>query len=492
MKKFTLSTLGTLNKRKEDNLYISLKEWFIKILPIYTFDKYKSIIINNKKYFSEIISSLIIYSLFLIFLYYILYTFINIKNIKYEIVFEYTKKQHLTINEIRKYSPSIIQYKNKIYILDGKGNIINTFEKVDNDFFKKIKFFDYYIAFYNYDFIIGFKIKDYYIYIDFFTEFYQFLKVFSIMIWLLMLGTIIILFEILKNENKKTLLKLANTESMATNNSMIILTENIHHELNTPFAIIENKHNKMKKNILRFVKFQCSFLGVNIKNIKDVLKCEKCNQRPEIIEVVKNILDDDEYIQIALKQMNGILENMRDFKKLRNSNGNKTIYDIIEGSIKILKATQNSDFNYEIDEEFKNYKLNHSSKMKNSDLISVLLNHFKNSLEANAITIKIYIDKRKINSYGFDGKYLYFIIEDDGNGIDKKSQNKIFDMDYSSKDENSTIGLRGNGMYLNKNLLNVFGGDSILLWSEKNVGTKFLIKVPAVEAKKKLKKIDKG
>ena len=430
-------------------------------------EKYINTIKYNKDFFIEIIISLLLFSLFSVVFYYIIYSFFNINESFYKINYMYNKDEKNLKYVYKEVKPRLV-YKEKekeILYFDEKGNIIY---KLHNKFDKGFHIYNYYISFNKTKIYIGIKLKkDVYIYKNIFDDIYMFLRIFSILVYVMILGNLIVLIEILNNENKKTLLKLANTESLATNNSMVILTENIHHELNTPLSVIENKYAKLKKEIEKLLINECGARG---KTLDDILKyCDNKN----VLNFIKTFKDIDYYMDISRSQIEGILDNMRDFKKLRFSNGNKTIYDIIEGSVKILKVTYNSFFESEIDERFKYFRINHKSKMKNSDLINILLNHIKNSLEAESSIIKIYIYKE-------ERKYLNFIIEDDGNGIPKEIMKHIYSENVSSKNLNNSVGLRGNGMFLNKNLLQIFGGDEEVLWSEEGKGTKFLIKIPIV------------
>ena len=142
---------------------------------------------------------------------------------------------------------------------------------------------------------------------------------------------------------------------------------------------------------------------------------------------------------------------MKGFKHLRYSNGNKTLADIIDGGFKIINIS-NTNFDYEVDEKLMGYSL--SSTLKNADLLSILLNHFKNSLEANASKIYVLFSSYK------DGKINIRII-DNGLGIPEEARSKIFKANFSTKIGDS--GVRGNGMYLNKHIMNTTGGDIKLI-----------------------------
>lgn len=411
--------------------------------------------------------SLFFYSVIIVVFYYIIFTFLNISKIKQETTYNLIKTNSKVETFYQKILPQVVYHNGEIFLFDKKGNIV--YKLHNKNFNTGFKFKNFYFSFFNFNFLIGFKIKGYYFYLDFFKNIYIFLKVFSFIIYLLFFGSFLVLLEIIQNENKKTLLKLANAEALATNNSMVLLTENIHHELNTPLEVLENKYKKIEKEISKYFQKQCQ----NSQNLS-LPQLKKCLKKEEDKKFLQTIIDSDFFIETSISQIGGILENMRDFKKLRFSNGNKTIFELVDGSVKILKATFNSDFLVTIDEELKKYKINHETKMKNSDFINVFINHLKNSLEAESTLIEIKFFKFEKNS-------LEILIKDDGNGIPKKLIPWIYSMNKSSKNGKDTIGLRGNGMFLNKHLLKAFGGDESLFYTEKNKGTTFLVKIPALK-----------
>jgi sensor histidine kinase regulating citrate/malate metabolism len=165
---------------------------------------------------------------------------------------------------------------------------------------------------------------------------------------------------------------------------------------------------------------------------------------------------------------------MASFKQLRYSNGNKTIYDLVEGAAKILNVTIDTPFELEIDEKLKMYRADHKTGLKNADLINIFINHFKNSVEANATKIQVFEENLK-------GHYLLLNIKDNGNGIPKEFVSDIFTPNKSTK--NDFVGLRGNGLFLNQNLLKQFGGDIKLKKTEEGKGTEFVLKIPIEKIK---------
>lgn len=102
---------------------------------------------------------------------------------------------------------------------------------------------------------------------------------------------------------------------------------------------------------------------------------------------------DFQFIRLAIEQQAATLDKMRKFKHVKYSNGNRTIYDIVDGALQTISIS-NSGFVYHLDKELENYKIkpNGDKTLKNVDLLMAFLNHFKNSLEAKASTIVVNID----------------------------------------------------------------------------------------------------
>lgn len=277
------------------------------------------------------------------------------------------------------------------------------------------------------------------------------------LISLISLTSVFIFFLILSlNRERSIALKsLAGNEAILTNKSFILITENIHHELNTPLEVIDNKLEKIHSVISEYVS----------------RKNPQHNKRD--IDIKLNSLEEDfHFIKQSSEQIYSVLEKTRGFKHLRYSNGNKSIYDIVEGAFKIMSIS-NSNFKYQIDPKLKKYKLNYSivKDFKNADLLNIVLNHIKNSLEANSNKIHIIFNN-------YNKKLLSFSIIDNGNGVKENLKKHIFSPNFSTKAEYDNV-IRGNGLYLNKSILNGSQGDVILLDSTQ-YGATFQIKISVI------------
>lgn len=271
----------------------------------------------------------------------------------------------------------------------------------------------------------------------------------SIFMFLNILFFVYPIYRIAKKENENTLLGIAGNEALLLNKSMIMITENIHHELNTPLDVIDNKVEKINRLINRYL---IESKQNNRKIDKDLLQSE----------------EDFRFIKNSSEQIYSILERMRGFKNLRYSNGNKTIYDIAIEAFKMLTVSDSS-YDSHVDVNLKKYKIG-NTKLKNADLLSVFINHIKNSAEASSRNISIVLS-------GVDNGFASILIIDDGTGL-AISENDVFLPNVSTK-HGSDIIVRGNGMYLNKFLMKSVKGDIKIEQSE--TGTTFKLCVPVSE-----------
>lgn len=230
-------------------------------------------------------------------------------------------------------------------------------------------------------------------------------------------------------------------ESALYTQSLIILTENLHHELNTPLAVIDNKIAKIKKYVMPH--------EIN-KNTRDILGHD--------FRLVKSSVD----------QITDILNKMKKFKVLKRG-GNICIYNVIETTFNVLLVTQAEKVSFEIDPALKDFKIN-DKYIRNGELTSIILNLIKNSVEAQSTSIKISTDTPpKLNS----GK-INIYVADNGNGIPHNNKKKIFEENFSTKIK----GKVGNGLFVSKFLLEADGG-SIKLIDTSPSGTIIRITVPA-------------
>jgi len=321
--------------------------------------------------------------------------------------------------------------------------------------------------------------------------------------------TIIFFIYEIKLSRRKTL-DVINTSSILREKNMQILTENIHHELNTPVAIIQGAVLKLEQSLKKQYEYS-----------------KTCSQKCALTTQFKNI--DFDLIYSSIDQIDTVLQRMSNFKNLKYSNGNKTILNILNYSANSMNIYKSAYFEIKIDEKFDYWSLKHGDGfLKNEDLLNIISNHLRNSIEASAtkIILQMKITKGKKPNYY---KLMHIFITDNGTGIrdpetglllsPNKYQN-IFKDYYSSKNKNGKSkirnsqgflldslfiiitkikklliqfkiiseepeeeNVRGVGLYLNKELLRDNHGD-LKLRETSEKGTVFEIIVPVVKAKK--------
>lgn len=277
------------------------------------------------------------------------------------------------------------------------------------------------------------------------------------------------LFISIRNEKENAIRQNAGNEALLANKSMIMITENIHHELNTPLEIIDNKIEKIHRVIDDYLIGEFEFFQKHEGDLKNVemsrYDWEQDEKRDINTRLIK-LTPDFEFIKTASEQIYNILEKMKGFKHMRYSNGNKTVADIFEGAFKIISIS-NSNYTHDIDERLKSFSIE-SNSFRNADLLGIAINNIKNSIEATASKVLIVYA-------GFDNGFLKLRVIDNGAGIPKGAEKKIFDPNFSTKSNDNSI--RGNGMYLNRQIIRQGGGDTKVLETSSS-GTTIELIIP--------------
>jgi signal transduction histidine kinase len=249
----------------------------------------------------------------------------------------------------------------------------------------------------------------------------------------------------------KDLLRFSDEKTTLSNLITTVLTENLHHELKTPLAAISS---------------EIMYIEDDINNILEERNCLSCKMYLE-----NNPLHNFENIKTNLAIIYNIIETMKMSKIIKHSNGSKSIYDVVDSASRIMLITSKvKNFNIEIEEDLKNYSLN---GFRNEDLLNILINHFKNSIEACSTKIVVK------NLEGIKNNMLKFYIIDNGNGIPKHAIDKIYELHFSTKPVSEKDSTRGVGLFLSREILRQYGKGDERLYSTSKEGTIFEISVPA-------------
>jgi len=233
-------------------------------------------------------------------------------------------------------------------------------------------------------------------------------------------------------------------------NSLMLMSENINHEINTPLTVLNNKIEALK-NV--FSSVACPFSEVCITG-KDDFRLSPVIKRMNLEYMFNTMVE-------SIAQIGAVTTRIKELKQIKYSENHKPIYEIFKTAMDILQVSQNDKFSYEIPEELKEFKLS-KGVLSDSDLLGIILNHITNSIEANSTFIKIHIKKYSQEHFRF-GTLLKILILDNGNGIPKNIVKKIYNTNFSSKGND-----RGNGLSINKFIMSRGGGEiNLIETSEK-------------------------
>lgn len=271
-----------------------------------------------------------------------------------------------------------------------------------------------------------------------------------------------------KHEKELMLANIAGNEALLMNKSMIMITENIHHELNTPLEVIDNKidkiHGAIEHYLIKEYEYYLENSDIPENEQLSRYEYEKSEKRAINKQLVK-LTEDFDFIKVSSEQIYNILEKMKGFKHLRYSNGNKSIKNIIDGAFKMVQIS-NTNYEYDVSKRLEDFTLKPGT-LKNADVLNVFINHIKNSLEANANQVLVLLSK-------IEDEFIKVRIIDNGNGIKETNIKDIFKPNFSTKEG---TGIRGNGMYLNQHLLKL-GGGSVRVVNSTPSGTTIELILP--------------
>lgn len=238
-------------------------------------------------------------------------------------------------------------------------------------------------------------------------------------------------------------------------NSLMLMSENINHEINTPLCVL---HNKIETLNGIFSSVSCPFSTNCGGCVGDDFRNSPIIKRLNLSYIFKTMRE-------SINQIGAVTKRIKELKQIKYSENHKPIYEIFKTAMDILYVAQNDQFSYEIPEDLKLFKLK-DGILTDSDLLGIILNHITNSIEAHSTFIKIHINRYSKDHFRF-GSTLKVLILDNGNGIPKHLVNKIYNTNFSSKGTG-----RGNGLSVNQFVM-TRGGGEIKLIETSEKGTIF-------------------
>jgi len=262
---------------------------------------------------------------------------------------------------------------------------------------------------------------------------------------------------VLAIERDECLSSLHDKESDLQHNILFNITANINHEVNSPLIVVKSVVDELK---------------YELKNLEsEIVRCAGRRTCEPIEEFKVNM---DELMDLASESVIAIESAIRplsDYKSIKFTNGDRSVFMLVDIAIKMLRRTNISTFNnINIDPELNKYSISHENDMSNGFFLKLMINHIKNSLEAGSTKLTIKLHKR-------DRKYLYIYIIDDGSGITPNMVEKIYNANVTTK-ANLTEYRRGVGLYLSKLLITKkYNGDDTFISSIPGRETIFCVKV---------------
>jgi signal transduction histidine kinase len=304
------------------------------------------------------------------------------------------------------------------------------------------------------------KVEDTYIEISLLSHARYHIELFTVYIPLMLVLFSIFLYRLLKDEMFYAML-----HKNTIVNDMEIMTairvgENTAHEIRTPLDVLTSKLHKIRETINGYILVEKVYLD-SITTIPE--------DRKRRHGQLKTLEEDFKLMDMSLTHIADQVDTMSNYKNLLHSNGNKNLHDIIDFARRSM-VMGHDNIVIHIDKEFLKYGV---SGMKNSEMLGIFINHFKNSIEANSSRIEV-------NIINIKESMMTLTISDNGNGIPDELKPHIFDSGRSSKQKiGSNEVIRGHGMFNNKVLITKIKGN-ILIDRRYKKGTMFIITIPVV------------
>jgi len=220
------------------------------------------------------------------------------------------------------------------------------------------------------------------------------------------------------------------------------LISNVSHELKTPVAIVKEYVSLMADGIggtlsedhqefNQIISNNLERLERLINNVFDVIKSEKSKRKPQITKI----------------DVNGLIKEVLDLFKVRYSSKSMTLKTEIGDNLPYIHSDR--DLLIQV-------------------LVNLVENAYKYSNEGSEVIISADVP---------DNKEFCVAVKDNGRGIAKKDQDKIFQRFFRTGLDLERLPGAGLGLSITKDLIEQIGGE-IWFTSELNKGSTFYVKVP--------------
>lgn len=213
----------------------------------------------------------------------------------------------------------------------------------------------------------------------------------------------------------------------------------------------EQAWREMAKQVAHEIKNPLTPMRLSIQNYQRKFDVNDININEKTNEFSKTLIQ-------QIDTMSSIAEAFSNFAKMpEQKNERLNVVEVIKLALDIFNE-ENIVFNSSSEQIIATFD--------RTQLIRVITNLVKNSIQASATKIKVTVLE--------NDKEINIITTDNGNGIDLENKSKIFEPKFTTK--NSGMGL---GLGMVKNIVNAYNG-SISFTSDKNKGTTFTIVLPKI------------
>lgn len=274
----------------------------------------------------------------------------------------------------------------------------------------------------------------------------------------------------------KTKMELTNAKSQLAEKeklaSLGMLLAGIAHEMNNPLNFIYNGINALKSTISDYMELfeayrEKASRGINEDMTVELKRLLEDYEHEEIIEDIEAMTED---IALGAERTIEIVKGLRVFARTDDEDSNTVMLsELLESTLILLK----NKYKHKIEVEKTWEKGLKPVSCFPGPLNQVLVNIINNAIQAIPEDRK---DGKLVLKLYQEGDMQVISIKDNGTGIPKKVQEKIFQPFFTTKPAGIGTGL---GMSISREIIIDKHKGDISFVSEEGKGTEFLIKLPA-------------
>lgn len=191
---------------------------------------------------------------------------------------------------------------------------------------------------------------------------------------------------------------------------------------------------------------------------------------------LSDIVADTDFLLREGGRINKIVQNMRSMTRVRGDLKTTSARKLMHDAVTVM-ADLCHDRNIQIEEICDTDQ--ELIRVDSDEFIQVATNLLRNSIQAiEAMESDRGSGRIRIRISHDDGQ-VFIDIEDNGVGIHQEDKEKLFEVQFSTKDEEGT----GLGLSISRRFIRAFGGDIVLLRSAPGEGCVFRISLPLADAK---------